>query len=923
MAQANDTKTRTEPTGKSPESGTASPTDNTDPAASSEPTAEAVPDPGADEGTDIDVDLDDATKLDETYVEEQTEAAGQSSDAITFQQCVALLQSRPRPDIADLPATQVSNAIHRLSQGEPFVMSDAFLLGTSAEMQRSGGRAHPAKQPLIHSQDDGWVLMADTDAVLADGTATRLPKGSAIAVTHLEFKGEHAASIPLELSVAPNAQSAVVTKDCHTGTAAFVDGRYILKEGSGERSREQVSSGDCHEAVLKGKSIRVAVLDGDVRLTYDLMRPFSCELLARLPAGVTYRTVERTLNGMGRTLVKVSGPLEADKLRELLARPAPATDEQPMQLLKGSSDIQPPLEILPAKELDSKDIGRLKALSEHQSTGDIEPFTAPMDGAKMKRRNAMLNAKDAVHALNVTLNDQLPDLVAADIRAKTISGGGDNLGALDAEALDVIEEGLVDEYGDLALADDNEPQSTKAVLGAAGMLNAMLDRMMRASGLVPQDDNVIVQEVLQDYMNRVGPADVTKAIGSLKSKGVSDADAQVVARDSLASASIRAKESQVLMEISALLVVSFVAKSLQDGKPSVLNLRKDHMFVFAMTLDRGAARSLSRYVSSIVDELLDNGRPNQRKSYDMVDALIMSAATKRLPPDANKRLNALQSDWKRVAEDNLVLYDSWPDFLPQVTVTERRAYHRSHLKLYGAASLRDPLAAREGNKWTLALDLQKIPLREHSVKANVIRGDSRNIAKIARAGPFVMSFFDKQDTRLALAVLSGVVPSFLAFMKANILNRHHKAFARNLASAKDSSELMSAMVHVREAVRADSNFKGLKLRRDGDHMARLAQFLRDLHAFDKGIQIMTTFDAYAKAALHRSNARDMDQVIEQEKLAARAARKQATAALSSEVRGMYSEFVDAGIDVFADLLPEGQEPEEKYDVGRQDSDADE
>ena len=78
-----------------------------------------------------------------------------------------------------------------------------------------------------------------------------------------------------------------------------------------------------------------------------------------------------------------------------------------------------------------------------------------------------------------------------------------------------------------------------------------------------------------------------------------------------------------------------------------------------------------------------------------------------------------------------------------------------------------------------------------------------------------------------------------------------------------------------------------------------------------------------EAVTYRSSMRDMTSAMEQGKQAARDARKQATAALSSDIRSMYSEFVDAGIDVLA-ADPEVKESEEQadesYDLSRVDSD---
>ena len=934
---------------------------------------------GQDKASDPeDVVIIEESSAEDVEVEIGTDAADEVANTLSIQKCVTLLQSRPDPITASLPAHQVESIINSYSAKQTGIspLADGFMLVSESEISASskGQRAVPTKDSANSgaSAGESAKLLQDTDVLGAGQTFMRLmkdavPEIASLAYMPVGYTRHNIKQGDLRSGVSDDPDededTHVITSDGYSGPASQPDeGAVRLPEpllGSDVRSGKQVvilvPGGDNPQRyVLDGASVSCPLVDGTVTTTYDLLRPFPVDILRKLPRGIAFSEAETELAKVGRTLAEVYGSAEGTSVRYLLSRvPEDGSPDDGVQLNRlkkkgGNEDI-----VEEWVELGKEEAARLnKVKGAAADVDDYEPFSLtsilPKDGSfpewraavqQRAKQASISNARDATVSLkkpNVSYQDIKVALVAEKHVPSTMSSFHSlhhlipfYLQEDDADYGLIVDgaDGVADPGGP---AGPDSPEGPAQKLGAAGYVQSTLRTMMYVTGVRVADENVIAQAITEDYGSRVDrTTEMSRTIDALVSKGVPQNAAELAARDQVSLATMKSQRAPFLQAVAAEMVISCVTLSIKEGRPAVTDIRREDADAFSMSIHKGADKSLTRYVASVVDRHMFADNYRGGGMYGALDAHVHAIASKKLPPDFEKALGNLQNSWSKKTAAS----EKWQGFKPTSESLEKALKNN---KTDGQKPADDDFLAVPA---TLANDSEtaarsltfQVPNAAVSfLKMNAPDPSGRRdcddiddplkVASMARAGTFVTRCLDDgasaEVTSALIYTVRNTVPSFVALLRSRHLSPAHKAFLKSVRKSSDATDLLTSITHIRDTLKKVHRLRAPSY--DTPSRVALACFLRDLHALENGkLQIVATFDVYAKEMARRTEYSDIVMAMTQGRTVEYEAIKVAASNIDSDLKGIYSELVETGILSVSDLVKnDGSGPDDDAaDIG--------
>lgn len=881
-------------------------------------------------------------------VEVGTDAIDTVNDSISIQKCITLLQSRPEPSTADLPAKQAESIINSLSieQVSPPVMAPGFVFYTgNTTTSKSGQRAFPSKS-ADETIEEG--LLTDTDVIGLGDTKMRLEKGTSVNITHVAYMPQNSKSNhELDLqSGRDDVITNVVTSDGYIGIAGGLkDGVVKLPSkviGSDKRYEHQLlvlssNTMNPHDEIIKGNSVKAKLVNDDVKLTYDLIRPFPVSVLRTLPPGTTFTEAELAVSEVGRTLIEVYGKQESESVRYLLSREPgelsrSETQESKADQIKSrvldepfvfedSWGVIPDSEtsrlkniIGKSKRVDFENIKRFSVSSVDKASPDWKKILDERNtySGYANVHDAFntleeLNIKPAQLMVDFTVEgtNQVSELTdyshLSHIKADVIVNEDDEHQELLVEGIELMDSVYNNEGSTIA--------KESAKLGATGFVQDLLKALVYSTGvrIAVEDFENIPKQITDDYSSKsLKTSDHNRLVDAFIKKGIPAKAAEVAANDELSLVQMKSNVLFLTQITASELILACVRLSLIEGRPAISDIRKDSSSLFSMSIEKGSDKSLTRYVSSVIDKMPNTPVRKGASIFPLIDAQVSATSAKKLPPNFSKLLAAMQSDWSR--KNTTFVKDTWHGFRPDVVIkldnvdisTSANNFLKES-KLSHNDSI--PVITSWETKSSVT-ELSIIKERSTTNKSLYVKDPLKSVTS-ARAGGFIIKCYEEENINVAVYVFRSVIPSFVSIMRAQPMTSSHKSFIKNY-SKKDSkgTDLLSSITHIRDSLK-----KGVRAIKsppsDIPPLQGIAIFIKELHAIDGGrLQLVPTFDSYAKELCKRSSVVDVESALNKGRMLAANARREAVSNIDSDLKGVYSELVDSGLLNVNDLVKE-------------------
>jgi hypothetical protein len=832
-----------------------------------------------------------------------------------------LLQARPRPAAADLPALQAMSLASALDAPTP-------------EAQRPPCRLVPCLGGAL--QKGAPPAWDQAEASVAEAVDVELRVGG----HRFAFRGPVARARIVGYA-APAAQGVdpePVHVRMHAGDAKRTAGSVVLtRDGAvhtGKRvgppsGTDVVASQDVHALLLAGRAVFVA---GGVP---DAMLPFPARIAKHVEGVTELRRVALALELQGRSLDRMSDAdwrsvtsVLADTARDAVRPDSPAENtrvapptESPLQ---GILDLpRPPM----ATDAHLK---RLRALAlrpgvDPESVWTISAADAPsvldVEQARERRREAdsALAGADARRVLPLVENAGQAD---ADVARRLAMHSAPHAHAIECCSGGTFAH-LVDEgYSGLSVqqllfAPNVEEQSDPAAAlhGAMAFLvpfaAAVIDRL--GFVIVPDAVDRMARDIL-DAELRVDTASAEASRGAAEelfaSHGMTREDARVAASDHVALAALQAAKHNVAAAVAHAAIVHIVRQAASTGRLAIgaLDRRHAHHFSTQLVSPRGSrAPSATGYAASV----LTDGDPKTAATFltslvtRMRDALehdeafahaAASFAAIKSPAGVTPAWEGYRplADGQRGRDALPEIPDAWPwpEAPASATAAPRWPLMLSELRFATSARL-------------LVEDAPAVGAQEHGKRAGSLSdyGVSNAIRRAVR----------KLDGA-TLALLAGrTIPAFNALMLAAPLA------PRLVAPYKDCPRAMAAIISARSAAVVDA--RGLTappaacLLGDAQTLAaHVHDFLSAIHRIG-GARHVTAFNCVAECAQRTVDKVAAAAIVETRREAVKEARAAVFRDLPDDMKAMYRDLKLQGIIDLQNVFDAEQEGEEEgYDL---------